>query len=118
MKFWGQFTNAIDQSSIPPITKFTYLRELLGSNVKRYVKALPFTAEGYNRAKAILSDRYGKESEIVNSYVKQILELLHVSSVNPRKVAESSETSSYFVQALETMKKPDYVQGNVESYLC
>ena len=85
-RFWDQFTEAIDKSSIPPITKFTYLRELLGSNVKRCVEALPFTVKGYNRAKEILSDRYGKESEIVNSYVKQILELPHVSSANPRKM--------------------------------
>ena len=28
-KFWGQFTEAIDKSSIAPITKFTYLLELL-----------------------------------------------------------------------------------------
>jgi hypothetical protein len=32
---------AVDKSSIPPITKFTYLCELLGSRVKRCVEALP-----------------------------------------------------------------------------
>jgi vancomycin resistance protein YoaR len=40
-RFWGQFTEAVDKSSIPPITKFTYLCELLGSRVKRCVEALP-----------------------------------------------------------------------------
>ena len=45
-RFWGQFTEAIDKSSIPPITKFTYLCELLGPKVKRCVEALPFTPEG------------------------------------------------------------------------
>ena len=34
-------------------------------------------------------------------------------SANPRKIAEFSETLSYCVQVLETMKKLDYVQGNV-----
>ncbi len=62
-RFWGQFTEAIDKSSIPPITKFTYLCELLGPKVKRCVEALPFTPEGYNRAKSVLLDQYGKESE-------------------------------------------------------
>ena len=111
-RFLGQFMEAIDKSSIP-ITTFTYLRELLCPKVRRCVEALPFSAEGYNRAKAILSDKYGKELEIINSYVKQILELLHVTSANPRKIAEFSEKLSYSVQALETLKKLDYIRGNV-----
>ena len=69
-RFWGQFDEAIGKSSIAPISKFTYLPELLGPKVKRCVETLPFTPEGYNRAKAFLKDKYGKESEIVNSYVK------------------------------------------------
>ena len=46
-RFWGQFDEAIGKSSIAPISKFTYLRELLGPKVKRCVEALPFTPEGY-----------------------------------------------------------------------
>ena len=77
-KFWGQFCEAIDKSSIAPITKFTYLLELLEPKIKRCIEALPFTPEGYNRAKAILEDKYGKESEIVKCYVKEILDLPHI----------------------------------------
>lgn len=61
--FWGQFVEAIDKTGIARITKFTYLRELLGVKVKKSVEALPFTSEGYNRAKSLLQDRYGKESD-------------------------------------------------------
>ena len=60
-----------------------------------------------------MGDKYGKESEIINSYVKEILDLPYITSANPRKVAEFSEKLSYSVQALETMKKLDYVRGNV-----
>ena len=60
-KFWGQFSEAIDKSTIAPITKFTYLLELLEPKVKRCIEALPFSPEGYNRAKVILEDKYGKE---------------------------------------------------------
>ena len=66
-RFWGQFTEAIDKSSIAPICKLTYLLELLEPKVKRSVEALPFTVERYNRAKAILEYKYGKQSEIVKS---------------------------------------------------
>ena len=57
--FWGQFSEAIDKSLFAPITKFTYLLELLEPNVKRGVESLPFSPEGYNRAKVILKDKYG-----------------------------------------------------------
>jgi hypothetical protein len=69
-RFWGQFTESIEKSGLASIAKFSYLRELLGDNVRREVESLPFTSEGYNRAKAILEEKYGKESELVKSYVK------------------------------------------------
>ena len=62
---WGQFSEANDKSSVAPITKFTYLLELLEPKGKRCVKALPFNVEEYNRAKPILQDKYGKEPEII-----------------------------------------------------
>ena len=72
-RFWGQFTETIDKAGIAPINKFTYLCGLLGPKVKTAVEALPFTAEGYNRAKSILLSNYGKESEITKAFVKEII---------------------------------------------
>lgn len=69
-RFWGQFSETIDKTNIAPINKFTYLCKLLDTKVKHTVEVLPFTSEGYNRAKSILQDRYGKESEIIKSYVR------------------------------------------------
>ena len=86
-RFWGQFTEGIDKSPIAPITKFTYLLELLSPKIKICVESLPFSPEGYNRAKAILQDKYGKESEIVKCYVKEILDLPQIPNSNARRVA-------------------------------
>ena len=116
-KFWGQFTEAIDKSSIAPITKFTYLLELLEPKAKRCVEALPFNPEGYNRAKAILVDKFGKESEIVKVYVKQILDLPNVPGTNPRVIADFYENLTHSVQALETMGKLSQIDGNVSMTL-
>ena len=110
-RFWGQFTETIDKTSVPPITKFSYLRELLDFKVKRTIEALPFTAEGYNRAKSILNERFGKESEIVKAYIKEILDLPSISSANPRKIGEFSEKLTYCVQALQTLNKLEQVNG-------
>ena len=116
-RFWGQFTEAIDKTGAQPITKFTYLRELLDVKVKRAIEALPFTAEGYNRAKSILSERFGKESEIVKAYIKEILDLPSISSPNPRKIGEFSKKLTYCVQALQSLNKLEQVNRAVSTTL-
>ncbi len=116
-KFWSQFSEAIDKSTIAPITKFTYLLELLEPKVKRCVEALPFSPEGYNRAKAILHDKYGKETEIVKCYVKEILDLAHILGTSPHKIADFHEKLTHCVQALETMGKLSEINGNVSMTL-
>ena len=84
-RFWGQFTEAIDKTGMVAITKFSYLKEFVDLKVRRTINGLPFTAEGYNRAKSILMDRYGKESEIVKAYVQNILDLPRIKGTNPQK---------------------------------
>ena len=72
---WGQYSETIDKSSgVSPVTKLSYLGELLDHKVKKTIERLPHTAEGYNRAVSILKDRFGKEGEIVNAYVKELLD--------------------------------------------
>ena len=66
-RFWGQYSKTIDKTNVPPVTKFTYLRELLDAKVRKTVEALPHSAEGYKRAVSILKDRFGKQSEIVKA---------------------------------------------------
>ncbi len=112
-RFWGQFTESIDKSSLPAITKFSYLRELLDDKVKKAVLGLPYTSEGYNRTVAILKEQYGKEREIVKAYVKEILELPPVLTANPRKIHEFWEKLTYNVQSLQTMNKLSQVDGAV-----
>ena len=112
-RFWGQFTESIDKTTAAPITKFAYLRELLNAKVKRTVEALPFTAEGYNRAKSILEDRYSNEGEIVKAYTQEILNLPTIPNANPKKIHEFSDKLMYCVQSLETMKKLEQVNGAV-----
>lgn len=99
------------------MTKFTYLRELLDARVKKTVEALLQTAEGYNRALAILKDRFGKESEIVKAYVEEILDLPYTPTGNPKRIHEFYEKLSYSVQSLETLKSLHEVNGMVSMTL-
>jgi hypothetical protein len=84
-RFWGQYSETIDKSGIQPVTKFSYLRELL---CEKAIEALPYSAEGYNRAVSILKDRFGNDSEVVKAYVKEILDLPYTPSTNPKKIHE------------------------------
>ena len=112
-RFWGQFSEAIDKTGMVAITKFSYLKEFVDLKVRKTIDGLPFTAEGYNRAKSILIDRYGKESEIVKAYVQNILDLPRIKGTNPQKIHQFYEQLRYNVQSLETMGKLGDVRGNV-----
>ena len=91
--------------------KFSYPKELLVDKVRRDVESLPFTSEGYYRAKAILCEKYGNESEIVKAHSKNILDLPLITSNNPKRISEFSKKLTYCVQSLQTMKKLDGVNG-------
>ena len=116
-RWWGQFRETIDKSSVAAVTKFSMLKEFVDPKVRLAIDGLPFTAEGYNRAKSILQDRFGKESEIVKSCIKEIMELPYISGVNIRKIHEFYEKLQSDVQLLETMGKLEQVNGNVSMTL-
>jgi len=59
-RFWGQFEAEIDKSDIGQVAKFSYLKELLVPRVRATIDELPFTSEGYGRAKNILKTKYGR----------------------------------------------------------
>ena len=109
--FLGQFSESIEKSGIANVVKFSYLKELLGDKVRRDVKSPPFTSEGYNRAKAILREKYGKESKIVKAYSKKILNLPSITLNNAKMISEFSKKLTYCVQSLQTMYKLDGVNG-------
>ena len=81
--------------------------------VRKSIDGLPFTAEGYERAKSILSKRYGNDSNVEKAYVKDILDLPKINGNQPRKIHQFYERLLYDVQSLETMGKLSEVNGNV-----
>ena len=85
LRFWNQFTAEIDSADVPPVTEFSYLKELLDPQVRTSVVGLPFTTEGHERTKNILKTRYGKESEIVNAYITDIMALAAYSRDQPKE---------------------------------
>ena len=91
MRFGGQLETQINKSSAPEVTKFSYLKELLVLKVRNLIDGLPFTAEGYQKAKDLLARRYGKTSEVVGTYVRSILELPTIKQIKERDVKKIHE---------------------------
>ena len=105
LSFWNKFEAEIDSTDLPAVTKFAYLKELVEPCVRKGIDGLPFTTEGYERAKSILKSNYGKMSEIVNAYIENILALPFISGTQPAKVHDFYEALLYNVQSLETLGK-------------
>ena len=116
-RFWNQFQAEIDKTNVNQVTKFSYLKELLVPRVRLLVDGLPFTSEGYERAKNILMSKYGQVSEVVNAYVQKILNLQTVHGTNPHKISEFYETLLNSVQTLDSMGKLHEIKGYVRSTL-
>ncbi|KAK3716737.1 hypothetical protein QZH41_006308 [Actinostola sp. cb2023] len=117
LSFWNKFTVEIDSTDLAPVTKFAYLKELVEPKVRANIDGLPFSTEGYERAKNILKSEYGKSSEIVNAYVSNIMELPTITSSNPKRVDEFYKKLLYNVQSLETLGKLRDVSGNARAVL-
>ena len=112
-RFWNQFESDIEKSELSPVSKFSYLKELVSPKVRSLIDGPPFTAEGYTRAKNIFVKKYGKHSEVANAHVQNIMLLHHISNSNPYKIHEFSEKLLSSVQALETMGKHKEINGYV-----
>ena len=85
-RFWNQFETEIDKAKLTQVAKFSYLKELLVPSVRASVDGLPFTTEGYERAKHILKTKYGKFSEVANAHMQCIIGLSTIHGVDPAKI--------------------------------
>ena len=69
------FESQIDNSEISDEAEFSYLKELVTLRVRMTIEKLPCSSEGYEKAKELLTQRYGEESEVINAHETQILSL-------------------------------------------
>ena len=73
--------------------------------MRKGIDGLPFSPEGYEKAKNILKANFGKTSEIINAYVENIVAVPTISGTNAAEIQDSYETLLYNVQSLETLGK-------------
>ena len=118
MRFWSTFSTEIDAAEgLSETSKLSYLKELLTPKVRYLIDGLPFSEEGYERAKVVLRNKYGQPSEIVSAHVAKITNLQEVRGSNPVHVHNFYESLLRHVQALETMDKLGSVNGYTRTIL-
>ena len=93
-RFWGQYEAEIDKSDIGTVAKYSDLKELLVRRVKATIDGLPFTSEGYVRAKYILKTKYGRPSEVANAHMQNTIGLPVISGKNPARINEAGNKHS------------------------
>ena len=103
--FWNKFEAEVDTINMPTVTKFAYLKEMVEPKVLFAIDGLPFSTEGYERAKNILKTTYGKTSEIINAYVSNIQALPVIHGTHAGKINQFYKSLSFNVQSLETLGK-------------
>ena len=113
LRFWNQFTVEVDGSRISEISKFNYLMELVKGKPRDDILGLLHTVEGYNEAKRILEETYGKDVKVHKALIKELESLPYVSNIlKLRDIHEFYNQFSRVVRTLVTMKKLE----SAESY--
>ena len=113
VRFWSQFEVEIDKSNLPAVTKFSYLKELVIPKVRASINGLPFTTEGYNRARNILHTKFGETSEVSNAHIQSIMTLPSIPNTNIARIHDFYERLSTNVNALDTLGKLKEINGYV-----
>ena len=85
--------------------------------MKPLIDGLPFTSEGYERAKNILQTKFGKTSDVITAHVRGIMDLPTISGSNAVKIHDFYEKLVTYVQAVETMGKLKTINGYVRLLL-
>ena len=94
-RFWNQFkTEIYQQYHTSPVINYSNLKEFLLLHVRKLADSLPFTFEGYSRAKAILQIKFGKRAVEANAdinCINCIISLPIVFRCHPNKVLDFYE---------------------------
>ena len=111
MRYWNQFETEIDKAKLTQVAKFSYLKELLVPSVRSSMDGLPFTTEGYERAKTILKTDYGKPSEVGNAHMQCIIGLPPIHGSHPARIHDFYGKLTTHMQVLDTMGKLKEIRG-------
>ena len=90
-RFWEQFKQSIDDTSLTTINKYIFLRSYLEEEQKLSVEGIAAVAETYEETKKILEARYGDKNRIIQAHLD------YLEDVNPIKYATSEALNLTYI---------------------
>ena len=85
VRFESQYSAMVDSQTVPAVTKFSHLKELLVPKIRSAIDGLPFNEDGYQHALKYLREKYGHPDEIAGTYVINLLEMPAITERNIEK---------------------------------
>lgn len=98
LSFWNHFQKIHDNKCLTDSEKFHYLIQSteVGSDPREIIESYPVTNENYSLALESLTERYGKEENLIEVYIRELLKLvLNNVSGGGKKKSKSSLNSLY-----------------------
>ena len=104
-EFWDSYECAIHKNDkLSEIDKFSYLRGLLEGQASTAISGFALTGVNYKEAVDLLKRRYGKDSAIQRTHIKELINIEPVFSENEtgrlRKLYDQTETHHRGLKAL------------------
>ncbi|XP_065051274.1 uncharacterized protein LOC135680947 [Rhopilema esculentum] len=102
--FWESFNAAVhENTNIPTITKFSYLKSYLDGQAARAIEGLPMTEANYENALLILQDRFGKKQKIISKHMDELLKLPVCQNDKPAQLRYVYDTINVHVRGLQSL---------------
>jgi len=99
--FWDQFEATVGTSTLPIITKFTYLKSLLEGEAMEVIQGLTLSEVHYATACELLKQRFGRKERVIFTHIQDLLGLV----MSGQKITGT----------VELRKLQDMLYGNIRS---
>lgn len=101
--FFDRFSALVHQSSLPTISKFTYLQSLLVGDAKQCIDGLSLTSDNYQTAIDILAERFGRRERIIFGHVQELLAIEFKNTRNVQSLWNTFNRIQANVRSLESL---------------
>lgn len=95
-----------DNSAIPKIHKFHYLRNSLKEGASQIIKSLTFSAHNYDVAWGLLCDRYHNDRILVNNHIQALFNIQPVVHESSKALRNTIDSINRNLRALKTLNLP------------
>ena len=103
-QFWSVFCSRVhEDTSLSAVDKFSYLLSKLSGSAYQCVKCLNVTPEGYQEARKLLLQRYGKTIPLVNDHIRRIIDIPCSEAMDAGSLRKLADALQINVRSLSTL---------------